>query len=244
MEKESKIIIIIPCFNEAKRFSQLNWEKEFEIFKEFYFLFINDGSKDKTIDFLENFSNNYPNVFFLELFNNVGKAEAIRQGVLQFNSIQYDYVAYLDADLATSVSELKRISEYITNTKRLEFVMGFRIKLIGNQVKRTLFRHYLGRIFARLVSQFILKFPIYDTQCGAKIMTSNLALQLFEVGFITKWLFDVELLLRFKNINPNLEQKTKETPLETWEEKGGSKIKFKEFIGFPFQLLKLYTKYA
>lgn len=244
MEKTNRIGILIPCFNEVERFKMLNWSKQFETYRDVDFLFINDGSSDQTQNVLDTFSKEFENVFCLSLLKNSGKAEAIRQGIFQFNIIQYDYVAYLDADLATPVSELIRISQFLLQNGNLALVMGARIKLTGNQVRRSLVRHYFGRVFATIVSQVILKFPIYDTQCGAKVMRSDLAYRLFKDPFITKWLFDVELLLRFKRSDREFELKIKEIPLEIWEEKGGSKIRKREFFQFPLQLLKIYFNYV
>ncbi len=240
----SKIIVIVPCFNEEKRFLSLNWKKEFDYFSSFDFLFVNDGSSDKTAAILTDFSEGFDNVYSLNFTDNLGKANAIRRAVLKTNPSKYRYVAYLDADLATPVSELYKIYEILRHDDNLQFAMGSRIKLIGNKVQRSLWRHYFGRVFATLVSQFVLKFPVYDTQCGAKVIESDLALELFAKPFETKWLFDVELLLRFKQKDINLEQKIKEIPLDIWEEKGKSKIKFLEFFIFPVQLLKIYIKYA
>ena len=122
--------------------------------------------------------------------------------------------------------------------------MGSRIKLIGNKVNRSLKRHYFGRIFATIISQFILKVPIYDTQCGAKIFNSKVIDVLFDKPFQSKWLFDVELLLRLKNNNYNLQNTVVEIPLNEWTEMGNSKIKFTEVLSFPFQLIKIYFHYA
>jgi len=132
--------------------------------------------------------------------------------------------------------------EFSKDNPHLKIVMGTRIKLIGNNVIRSSRRHYLGRIFATITSNFILKTPIYDTQCGAKIIKADIAQFLFAKKFDTKWLFDVEMLLRLKKDQENLENCVAEVPLTTWIEKGDSKIKFKEFINFPFQLIKIYLK--
>jgi dolichyl-phosphate beta-glucosyltransferase len=46
--------------------------------------------------------------------------------------------------------------------ERLQMVFGAQIRLLGHQVKRRLARHYLGRIFATVVS-IALRLPVYDT---------------------------------------------------------------------------------
>ena len=238
----NKLIIIIPFYNEQKRININVCETIFKTYTEVYFMLVDDGSDDETFSIISRFAIDNENVSSLKLKENRGKAEAIRNGVLAVDD--YEYVAYLDADLATPISELIRLFEIVKNKSQFSFFMGSRIKLIGNQVKRNLSRHYLGRIFATIISQFVLKTPVYDTQCGAKIIKLDLAKQLFKNEFKTKWLFDVELLLRMKKLNYDLQETVLEIPLEIWEEKGNSKIKTKEFFLFPFQILKIIFAYA
>lgn len=70
----------------------------------------------------------------------------------------------------------------------------------------------------------------------------EVANSLFEEKFETRWLFDVEMLLRLKGKRRSLVNFVAEVPLTTWIEKGNTKIKFKEFVNFPFQLMKIYFK--
>ena len=92
------------------------------------------------------------------------------------------------------------------------------------------------------MSQFVLNVAVYDTQCGAKVIDYKIAKQIFEKPFISKWLFDVELLKRLQKIH-NLKEVVKEIPLEKWEEIGNSKIKIGDFLRIPFQLFQIYRKY-
>lgn len=239
-----KAVFIIPFYNEEGRIELEDFQFAFKNFSNIHFLLVDDGSTDKTQEMLKELTADFQNVFCLLNQKNIGKAEAIRRAVLDINQDQYEYLGYLDADLATPISEMCRLLDFISTNKQLEFVMGSRIKLLGNQVHRSLVRHYFGRIFATIISQFILKIPVYDTQCGAKIIKLNLAKAIFKKPFKTKWLFDVELLLRFKKLELNFDKKTAEFPLQVWIEKGGSKIKFSDLLKVPFQLLKIYFHYV
>lgn len=234
-----KLLCIIPFYNEESRFST-SFEKLFQEYSNVDFLLVDDGSSDNTSTILKSFSKINQNCTFLSLPKNVGKAEAIRNGVLKSDIEKYNFVGYLDADLATPVNEFIKLYDFISTSKSVVFIMGSRIKLIGNKVERSLLRHYLGRVFATIVSHFILKTPIYDTQCGAKIIDAKLCESLFEKPFQTKWLFDVELLLRLKKNGNNLQNCVAEIPLYEWKEIGNSKIKVSDFIKVPFQLGKLY----
>ncbi len=235
-----RITIIIPFYNEVKR---LNYEGFIEIFSEFQhynFLLVDDGSSDRTGEILEEFKSKFSNIEVLRLTKNVGKAEAIRSAVL-FTS-DCEFICYYDADLATPMLELDKLIQFSIHHPNYKFIMGARIKLIGNGVQRSLTRHYFGRVFATIVSQFVLKVPVYDTQCGAKVIDYKTAKQIFEQPFISKWLFDVELLKRLQK-KQNLKEVVKEIPLESWEEIGNSKIKTADFLQIPFQLFQIYRKY-
>lgn len=232
-----KITIIIPFYNEVARINLEKFKQIFNAFPHYNFVLVDDGSSDQTIEILEEFKAEFSTIQVLKLAKNVGKAEAIRSAVLSIS--ECDFISYYDADLATPFSELDKLIQFSIQNPTYKMVMGARIKLIGNGVKRSLKRHYFGRVFATIVSQFILKVAVYDTQCGAKVINYNIAKQIFEKPFISKWLFDVELLKRLQKTH-DLKDTVKEIPLEKWEEIGNSKIKVSDFFQLPFQLFQIY----
>lgn len=236
----NKVVVIIPFYNESNRIDLSVFTTAFSHYSYYDFLLVDDGSSDDTFHKLSSFSD-YKNVRVISLTPNSGKAEAIRSGVM--NSTDYDYIAYFDADFSTPIDQLKKLIDFALDNKKYKIIMGARIKLIGNGVVRSLKRHYFGRIFATLISNFILKTPVYDTQCGAKVIQFKTAKVLFENPFLTRWLFDVELLLRLKKID-KIEDVVIEIPLDKWVEMGNTKIKLIEFLSFPFQLIKIYFKYV
>jgi dolichyl-phosphate beta-glucosyltransferase len=232
-----KITIIIPFYNEEKRIEIERFHQIFNDFPQYNFILVNDGSTDNTNTILDEFKSKFPSLTILKLDKNAGKAEAIRAAVLSISTA--DFIVYYDADLATPFSELEKLIQFSVLHQNYKMVMGARIKLIGNEVKRSLKRHYFGRIFATIVSQFVLKVAVYDTQCGAKVIDFEIAKLLFSQPFLSKWLFDVEVLKRLQKIH-NLKEVVKEIPLEKWKEIGNSKIKATDFFKIPFELLKIY----
>ena len=232
-----KITIIIPFYNEEKRIDIDCFHQIFNNYLQYNFILVDDGITDNSSIILDEFKNKFSDLTILKLDKNVGKAEAIRAAVLTISNA--DFVVYYDADLATPFSELEKLIQFSVLHQNYKMVMGARIKLIGNGVKRSLTRHYFGRIFATIVSQFVLKVAVYDTQCGAKVIDFETAKLIFSKPFLSKWLFDVELLKRLQKIH-NLKEVVKEIPLENWSEIGNSKIKVTDFFKVPFELLKIY----
>ena len=240
MDTMPKTIIVIPCYNEGDRIDVQEFIRFINDNSCFNFLFINDGSTDNTEDVIRGLNRLYPERFLVKnLSNNSGKAEAVRQGFLEAFKMNYEYIGFLDADLATPLSAINILCDYLKQEK-ISIVIGSRVRLLGRKIERNPIRHYIGRVFATFAS-FILDVPIYDSQCGAKIFKNNAHLKrVFSQPFWVKWIFDVEILGRFKLLNDNLEQCIIEYPLEAWRDIKGSKIKLKDFLKAPYELFKLW----
>jgi hypothetical protein len=89
----------------------------------------------------------------------------------------------------------------------------------------------------------ILKIPVYDTQCGAKLVGRDYIELLYRAPFYSRWFFDVEMILRLRASSVEMSKQLIETPLRQWEEKGGSHLSFLDGISIPFKLLELKRKY-
>ncbi len=115
---------------------------------------------------------------------------------------------------------------------------------IGSTIKRNTKRFFIGRIIATFISN-ILDLKVYDTQCGCKIFSKELAAQLFREKFISKWLFDVELFKRMLAIygKETALEKMIEIPLKKWIDKGDSKVKFSYFFKLWVDLIKINNAY-
>ncbi|HMC02065.1 MAG TPA: glycosyltransferase, partial [Flavobacteriaceae bacterium] len=168
-----KTCIIVPCYNEEKRFPLNEFINFLQLNNSLDICLVNDGSTDKTITILNQIKNRFSSISVFNLNKNKGKAEAIRYALLNLDTSKYHYIGYLDADLSTSLNEMERLTAFFA--PKNEFIMGSRIKKLGSSIKRNPLRHILGRILATFVSAFILKIPVYDTQCGAKLISTPLA---------------------------------------------------------------------
>ena len=243
--------VIIPCYNEAQRLDLAafrDWAAREEAVS---LLFVDDGSTDETARVLGELCASNPEAFSaLILERNQGKAEAVRRGFIHAFESAPDLLGFWDADLATPLDDISTFRDIIDTKPHLEMVFGSRVNLLGRAVHRRLIRHYIGRFFATAAS-FVLHLPIYDTQCGAKMFrVSEHMRSLFAEPFLSRWVFDVELLARRNKLareNAELPQTRDviyEHPLDSWHDVKGSKLKLADFFIVAIDLIRIRTRYG
>ena len=239
-----KLCIVIPCYNEEVSLSFPDYGAFIDRNPVVVLCFVNDASKDNTLEALESLRARYPhNCILLSYTKNQGKAEAVRRGIKYANNhSDYELLAYLDADLSTSLAECNSLSSYIKNDT--VFVFGSRIMKIGSTIERNAFRFIAGRVIATIISH-ILDLKVYDTQCGCKLFTKELSVLLFEKPFISKWLFDVELFQRLIDhySREKVLDKMIEVPLNRWIDRGSSSVKFSYFFKMWIDLYRIKKHY-
>jgi dolichyl-phosphate beta-glucosyltransferase len=234
----STCCIIIPCFNEANRLNQEEFLQFIKLETSYSLLFVNDGSTDQTAQVIKQLRAIEPErIHILNNNQNCGKSETIRIGMLHALSLSsFTYLAFLDADLATPIKELCRLVNFLVDNDDFEIAIGSRIKRLGAQIERNALRHYLGRLFVTYTN-FWLPVYAYDSQCGAKVFRSSVIEQIFQKPFVSNWFFDIEIILRS---NKN---KIAEIPLIKWFEVGKSRLKIKDFLIAPFEILRIKRDY-
>lgn len=204
---------------------------------------VDDGSTDHTLELLEAIRVEVPErIDVVGLLQNVGKAEAVRQGVLGSLGRPFDLVAYLDADFSTFPETLAEMLAAARPEHR--FILGARVLRAGATIERSAVRHYVGRVVATLAS-LSLDLKLYDTQCGAKLIDRQLVEPLFSEPFLSRWLFDLELLLRMRQlVGPAaFEASVLEVPLSRWVDRGGSRIRPRDVLVVPSMLFRIRRHY-
>jgi glycosyltransferase involved in cell wall biosynthesis len=218
-------VIVIPCYNESGRLNP-------EVFCDFLdrndriaFLFVDDGSTDETWSLLRGID--HPNVFAMKLPANRGKAEAVRLGMLEAagRTPAVERIGFWDADLSTDLEEILLFNARWKPDTLM--VMGCRCARLGSDIERRLFRHLIGRFFATIVS-IHLKLRVYDTQCGAKILSRQAVDRACGFPFASRWFFDVEILKRLQNHygKDGVIARVEEIPLTCWKDVAGSKVNY------------------
>jgi glycosyltransferase involved in cell wall biosynthesis len=219
-----KIALLIPCYNEELRIKEKNIISLIQE-TEVILYFVNDGSTDNTKTTIDKYISNYKDrCFIINYDKNQGKAAVIYKSIrLITANYHYDYIGYFDADFSTPPKEIKRLIDVISNTE-YKFVIGSRILLLNTKIERKWYRHIIGRLILTLIN-LKHKLEIYDTQCGAKIFSTEIINLVFDKPFKTSWLFDTEIFIRLKKLN--LLKTGKEEPLNEWTDYGDSKLNWK-----------------
>jgi dolichyl-phosphate beta-glucosyltransferase len=234
-----KKILIIPCYNEAKRLKLQNWVSlSSDTLK---IVFANDGSNDETASLIKNEVVNNQNIFLYDHGENIGKGPVIRKAyeyIIDQSIFQReDIVGYFDADFSTPSCEIINLLSYFEKNTNLDALFGSRIKRLGADIVRYESRHLFGRLFSFVV-QLIFGLDAHDTQCGAKLFRYESARLAFADDFVSRWIFDIEIILRLQSNN------IEEFPLKKWHHAPGSKFNIAKSI---FSVLKdlwiIKTKY-
>jgi hypothetical protein len=163
---------------------------------------------------------------------NQGKAEAVRRGLVGAFSNNPDFVGYWDADLAAPLEEISRLRAGFETSPAPEAVLGVREQAPARRIVRTPLRGWLGRHLIHAVS-WVVNLPTMDTQCGAKLFrVSPLTRAVFARPFRTRWLFDIEILLRYRaSLDPPSWRNAIATcPLNEWREVPGSKLELRHCL--------------
>ena len=241
---KKNICIVVPCYNEEKKISLTAYQNFLELNPDVCICFVNDGSLDNTLQRLETLQDKITDrITIISNPKNLGKAEAVRNGILFSNkNLEFNYIAYLDADLSTSLEECKSLTTYLTDD--INFVFGSRIMKIGSVIERRQSRFLIGRFIATVISS-MLRLKVYDTQCGCKVFTKELSTHVFKEPFISKWLFDVEIFHRIIDFygRENVLNNMLEIPLKRWIDVGDSKVKTSYFLRLWVDMYLIHKRY-
>ncbi len=243
-----KTVIIVPCYNEEKRFPTSEFKKFIRNHPEISFLFVDDGSTDNTLQLLKELIDTNPDNFDIYANEyNMGKAESVRKGILHGLKEDPMFIGYWDSDLSTPLNAIEDLRNELVKNDKIKLILGSRAKLLGKVIERKPIRHVLGRIFATMVT-VLFSLEVYDTQCGAKLFRVDAQTkELFVSSFLSKWIFDVEMLLRFRKTymlpNSELADIALEYPLTQWHDVPGSKVSPADYILSFIDMWKLYFYY-
>ena len=243
------LVLVVPCFNEERRLRPEAFKAFAASRPEVRLLFVDDGSTDGTLAILERLRAEAPRpVDLARLPSNQGKAAAVREGILAGLRLEPRLIGFWDADLSTPLSAVDDFLALADKRPDVDIILGSRVMLMGRDIRREAWRHYVGRVFATGVS-LSLGLPVYDTQCGAKVLRANDAIAaVFAAPFHSPWIFDVELLARYLALpaapgGPARRDRIYELAVPVWHHVPGSKLRAADFLRAAFELLYIHRRY-
>lgn len=197
MELNNKIIsVVVPCYNEEEMINIFYNEctKVLDPIKgyKFEFIFINDGSKDKTLKKLKELANIDDRVIYLSFSRNFGKEAAILAGL---ESSKGDLVVLMDADLQHPPKLIPEMIKYIE--EGYDSVATRRTNRLGEAK----FRKFFSKKFYKYINK-ISDINIVEGATDYRMMTRQMVESvlsvreyhrfskgIFEwVGYETKWI--------------------------------------------------------
>ncbi len=215
--------IIFPLYNEqhrlSKLFSEIKKQKNFKK-KNTEFIFVNDGSKDKSLKMINDFISENKKKIDIKLISyikNRGKGFALKKGIFLAKK---NWILTMDIDLSVKFSQLETWKNKKYFNKGTDVYFGSRL-LLNSKVDAKQYRKITGNIFNIILNCIFSrkKLKIKDTQCGFKLYKSKIAKKMFLKSKENGYIYDVEILLLL------LKHKIKlsELPVE-WSHKSGSKV--------------------
>jgi glucosyltransferase len=194
-----QISILVPCYNEEENIRPF-WEEIRRVFREFFsehytleLLYIDDGSRDGTLERIRELAEEDPDVKYLSFSRNFGKEAALYAGLEHASG---DYVAVMDVDLQDPPSLLPEMAEALESGE-YDVAATRREDRKGEPPVRSFF----ARLFYRLIRK-ISDVDIVDGARDFRLMTRQYVESLLElkeynrfskglfgwVGYRVKWI--------------------------------------------------------
>ena len=192
-----KISIIVPCYNEEEAMP-IFYEEICKVAKkmkkvDFEFIFVNDGSKDHTLDVARDLHKKDERVRYVSFSRNFGKEAGMYAGL---EAARGDYVAIMDVDLQDPPALIEEMYETLKN-EDYDCVASRRVSRKGEPPIRSFF----ARCYYKLINK-ISKTEIVDGARDFRLMTRQMVDSILElkeynryskgifswVGYKTKWL--------------------------------------------------------
>ncbi len=170
--------IIVPVYNEINIIEKFV-KKLFETFRNLNvkFIFVDDGSKDGSAEWLkENLKKIYikSNFELITLNKNYGKGYAIKEGI---KKIEGSYTLFIDSDLEYQPLDLLEMYNVVMQNKEIKVLYGSR----NLGAKTQLRRYFLNGIAVKLntwIYNFLFNQSLTDLHTGSKILDNSLLKQL------------------------------------------------------------------
>ena len=169
------ISIVVPAYNEEKAiplfFNEIEKVSQ-KIGLEFEYIFVNDGSKDNTLQVLKSLHQEHKNVHYIDFSRNFGKEAALLAGLEQSKG---DFVAVMDADLQDPPELLEEMYSLLL-TGEYDVVGTRRVTRDGEPAIRSFF----ARLFYLMINK-ISSTEMIDGARDFRLMTRQVVASILEL---------------------------------------------------------------
>jgi glycosyltransferase involved in cell wall biosynthesis len=194
--KMDKLSIVIPCLNEEESlpylYKSLDKLSEQMCGQDFEFIFIDDGSNDKSLEYIIEVSKKDTRVKYISFTRNFGKEAAILAGM---KSSSGNYTILLDADMQDPPNLIDEMYKSIIN-EDYDCIAARRINRKGEPKLRSFFAKFFYKTINKISETQIIDgardFRIMSRQMVDAVISLNeynrFSKGIFSwVGFKTKW---------------------------------------------------------
>lgn len=203
MLKKIVYSVIVPAYSEAtvieaslKKLAK-ELKSDVERFDKTEVIVVTADSPDGTADLAKKQADLFCYFKLIEPGKKVGKGRDVRAGIL---SAEGDYVLFTDADMATPPHHIKDAFDKIEKTGADLLIADRPLGKIHNTWSRRV-KSVLSNWLVRILATPGIK----DSQCGFKSFKKEVAINLFEPLETLAWGFDIELLVRAKQLGYKIE---------------------------------------
>ncbi len=191
------IDLIVPCFNESEVLP-LFYKEVCEVAEkradfDFRFIFVNDGSRDSTLDIIFELATGDERVKYISFSRNFGKEAAMLAG-MKYSSAEY--VCILDADLQHSPSLILEMLDCLENEPQYDVAAARRIDREGESKFKSAFSQSFYKVINKMSSVAIPESAQDFRVMRRKVVDAIISLPEYHrfskgifswVGFNTKW---------------------------------------------------------
>jgi glycosyltransferase involved in cell wall biosynthesis len=158
-----------------------------------------NGSTDNSGAIADNLAVKYSNIKVKNIISS-GKGLALKEYFLESEA---DILAFMDADLATSLENIPNLISYLVK-ENYDISIGSRL-MPNSVISRSLFRDLSSRLYSKF-SRLALKHNFTDLQCGFKAFTKKSAKEIFPLLIDNTWFFDTECIILAKSYNYKIKE--------------------------------------
>lgn len=224
-----KLSLVVPCYNEQDNV-ELFYEETVKAFKgkdfDYEFVFVNDGSRDKTLEKLKKLYNEKTesNITVVSFSRNFGKESAIYAGIKNSTG---DYISLIDADMQQRPEVVLEMMDILENEYEYDCVAAYQAKRKENPIMKG-----FKSAFYKLINM-LSEVELHADASDFRTFTRGVADSILEMGEYHRFSKGIFSWIGFN---------TKYIPYEVQERNAGeTKWSFTKLVRYAFEGISAFS---